>query len=121
MNQSPRTPGEGDEADPQERATVARPLAELSHSRLRRAVVIEGPDTGREFELEPNKPSRILLGTSEVCDFGLSDPTVSRRHAAFEMAGKRYRLTDLQSTNGTFVDGLSIVEAYVRGGEIVRC
>ncbi|HLK40862.1 MAG TPA: sigma 54-interacting transcriptional regulator, partial [Polyangiaceae bacterium] len=27
----------------------------------------------------------------------------------------------LQSTNGTFVDGLRIVEAYVRGGEIVRC
>jgi len=80
-----------------------------------------GPDAGREFELDPNTPSRILLGTSEVCELRLTDPTVSRRHAAFEAAGKRYRLTDLHSTNGTFVDGVCVVEVYVRGGEIVRC
>ncbi|HLK39182.1 MAG TPA: FHA domain-containing protein, partial [Polyangiaceae bacterium] len=62
---------------------MARPLEELDHTRLRRAVVIEGPDQSRQFELDPNKPSRILLGTSEVCDIRLTDPTVSRRHAAF--------------------------------------
>ena len=58
--------------------------------RIRRVVVIEGPDAGREFELDPDAPSRILLGTSEVCDVRLTDPTVSRRHAALEAAGQRY-------------------------------
>jgi two-component system response regulator HydG len=102
-------------------STVARPLEELDAPQLRRVAIIEGPDVGREFELDPNKPSRILLGTSEICDLRLTDPTVSRRHAAFEATGKRYRLTDLQSTNGTFVDGVRVVEAFVRGGEVVRC
>ncbi len=104
-----------------ELSTVARPLELASGTRPRRLVVIEGPDANRELELDPNKPSRILLGTSEVCDLRLTDPTVSRRHAAFEVAGMRYRVTDLQSTNGTFVDGVQVVESFVRGGEIIRC
>jgi two-component system, NtrC family, response regulator HydG len=121
MSRLPRAPGDDLEVDPDTRSTVARGVEEPGIARLRRAIVIEGPDTPQEFDLAPNTPSRILLGTSEVCALRLTDPTVSRRHAAFEMAGKRYRLTDLQSTNGTFVDGVRIVEAYVRGGEIVRC
>ena len=88
---------------------------------LSRVVIIEGPDTGLELTLDPSSPSRVLLGTSPACEIRLSDPTVSRRHAAFEPAGRRYKLTDFQSTNGTFVDGVAIGEAYVRGGEIVRC
>jgi len=124
MTRSPRKPGALDENPSTlstELSTIARPLELTGSTRLRRVVVIEGPDLDRELELDPNKPSRILLGTSEICDLRLTDPTVSRRHAAFEGAGMRYRLTDLQSTNGTFVDGVQIAEAFVRGGEIVRC
>ena len=124
MTRSSRAPG-GAGAElppgPGEQATVARPLEEVNLARLRRVIVIEGPDAEREFELDPNTPARILLGTSEVCELRLTDPTVSRRHAAFQVAGKRFRLTDLDSTNGTFVDGVKIVEVYVRGGEVVRC
>jgi DNA-binding NtrC family response regulator len=100
---------------------VARPVDEARGARLRRAVVVEGPDAPREFLLAHDAPSRILLGTSEVCDLRLTDATVSRRHAAFEVEGKGFRLSDLHSTNGTFVDGVRIIEVYVRGGELVRC
>jgi transcriptional regulator with GAF, ATPase, and Fis domain len=103
-------------------STVSHALAlEAERSEVSRVVVIEGPDAGKEFALDPSSPSRVLLGTSPACEMRLSDPTVSRRHAAFEPAGRRYKLTDFQSTNGTFVDGVAIGEAYVRGGEIVRC
>jgi two-component system, NtrC family, response regulator HydG len=112
-----RRPGPGDEI-----ATVAHAVElEAAQSQLRRVVVIEGPDAGQVFTLDPSSPSRLLLGTSPACELRLSDPTVSRRHAAFEPAGRRYKLIDFQSTNGTFVDGTAIGEAYVRGGEIVRC
>ncbi len=102
-------------------STVARVLPGGEAKRLRRIVVIEGPDAGKAFTLDVDAPSRILLGTSEVCGLRLTDPMVSRRHAAFEPVGQRYRLTDLGSTNGTFVDGVAIMAAYVRGGEVVRC
>ena len=82
--------------------------------------VIEGPDAGAEFPLDPNAPSRILVGTSPACTIRLTDPTVSRRHAALEPVEGRYRLTDLGSTNGTLVDGVTVVEALLRGGETIR-
>ena len=82
--------------------------------------VIEGPDVGAEFPLNPHAPSRILIGTSPACTIRLTDPTVSRRHAALEPVAQRYRLTDLGSTNGTFVDGVSVVEGLLRGGEVIR-
>jgi transcriptional regulator with GAF, ATPase, and Fis domain len=102
-------------------ATFARELATSKQPQLRRVVVIEGPDAGRTYELDANAPSRILAGTSPACPILFTDPTVSRRHAAFEPATNgAFRLHDLGSTNGTFVDGVRIVECWVRGGEIVR-
>ena len=95
MTRSSREPGGAGEEPPtyaQNLSTVARPVEQPSTARLRRVIVIEGPDLDRGFELDPNKPSRILLGTSEVCDLRLADTTVSRRHAAFEAAGMGYRL-----------------------------
>jgi transcriptional regulator with GAF, ATPase, and Fis domain len=122
MTGSPGVPGGSDDAfDPGDGSTVAHAAPDADGKRLRRAVVIEGPDAGREFDLAASVTARILLGTSEICALRLTDATVSRRHAAFELLGKRYRVTDLQSTNGTFVDGVRVVEAYVRGGEVVRC
>ena len=102
-------------------ATIASPGSETQKPRVRRVVVIEGPDTGKVFTLDPNAPSRVLLGTSPACELRLTDPRVSRRHAAFEPAGRRYRITDFGSTNGTFVDGVAIVDAFVGGDEIIRC
>jgi two-component system response regulator HydG len=94
---------------------AARPLERL------RVVVTEGPDAGTVFELDADAPSRLLVGTSPACFIKLRDPTVSRRHAAFEPTQKgAYRLNDLGSTNGTVVDGVRIGEAFVRGGEHVR-
>ncbi len=82
--------------------------------------VFEGQDTPRRFVIDGMAPPRLLLGQGVACDFRLADRSVSRRHAALELCGKRLRLTDLGSTNGTFVDGLSVVDAYLRGGEVVR-
>jgi two-component system, NtrC family, response regulator HydG len=101
--------------------TLLRPDVGTSASAVSYGMtVVEGTDTGANFVLEGSRPFRAFLGTSPACELRLTDREVSRRHAAFEVAGKRLRITDLGSTNGTYVDGVSIVEAYLRGGEIVR-
>ena len=101
-------------------ATEAHRLDATPIERLR-LVVTEGPDAGSAFELDASAPSRLLVGTSPACVIKLSDPTVSRRHAAFEPTPKgAFRLNDLGSTNGTVVDGVRVGEAFVRGGEHVR-
>ncbi|MBL8740429.1 MAG: sigma 54-dependent Fis family transcriptional regulator [Myxococcales bacterium] len=82
--------------------------------------VVEGPDRGQSFELGPNRPAPLLIGQSPSCDVRLTDRHVSRRHASLEIVGARIVLADLDSTNGTFVDGLSIGRAYLRGEEAIK-
>lgn len=81
--------------------------------------VADGFDRGTRFELDGLAPSRLLVGTSPACDFRLSDPQVSRRHCAIEQTGRRLRISDLGSTNGTFVNGVEVVDAWLDGGEFV--
>src|SRR5579863_673079 len=78
--------------------------------------VVAGPDSGRAFAVD----RRVLVGQGPACDLKLSDPHVSRRHVALEPSGARLRVTDLESTNGTFVKEVAIVEAFLSGGERLR-
>ncbi|APR78230.1 Response regulator of zinc sigma-54-dependent two-component system [Minicystis rosea] len=82
--------------------------------------VIEGPGAGALVELDGSSPSRLLVGTSPACDLQLVDREVSRRHLALEPRGDRLRITDLGSTNGTEVDGVTVLDAWLRGGETIR-
>src|SRR5262245_18191741 len=83
-------------------------------------LVVEGPDSGKNFPFDGLQPSRLLVGTSPACDLLVTDREVSRRHAALELVGRRIRVTDLGSKNGTFVDGIAVEEAYMQGGEVLR-
>ena len=83
-------------------------------------MVVEGPDRGTKFAIDGSTPSRLLIGKSPSCDLKLTDPAVSRRHASLYISRGKLRLTDLESTNGTFVNGISIVDAWLDGGEFLR-
>ena len=82
--------------------------------------VLKGADAGAAFTVDGILPAPVLVGTSPTCELRLTDREVSRRHASFEIAGRRLRLIDLDSTNGTFVDRFAVVGAYLDGGELVR-
>ncbi len=79
--------------------------------------ITTGADRGMRSVLDGSGFSRILIGTSAVCDFVLSDPEVSRRHLALEIQGALLRIKDLGSKNGSFLDGIRIFDAAARGGE----
>lgn len=66
--------------------------------------VIEGPARGQVFRL--SKP-RVVIGRSGA-DVVLYDPEVSRKHCVIEVQGPTATLTDLGTTNGTFVGSESI-------------
>jgi two-component system, NtrC family, response regulator HydG len=85
-----------------------------------RLTVLEGADAGRTFALDGELPSPMLIGQSESCNVRLSDRHASRRHASLDVAGNRAHLVDLGSTNGTFVNDVAVLDAYLRGGEVLR-
>ena len=45
------------------------------------------------------------LGRSNACEIAIGDPLLSRQHCLFDYSHGELRLTDLASTNGTFVNG----------------
>lgn len=97
---------------------IVRPIAVSSATFA--LVVADGVDRGKRFHIDASSPSRLLVGISASCQLRVTDPSVSRRHAAFDVVGSRLKLTDLGSSNGTFVNGICVVEAFLDGGEFVK-
>jgi len=64
--------------------------------------VLNGIDEGRSFFL---KEGANLVGRSFENDVALRDKTVSRQHLRIVKDGRQYRITDLESKNGTFFSG----------------
>jgi DNA-binding NtrC family response regulator len=86
---------------------------ELKGAPLRcQLVVIEGPDAGRAVTLDGTR----RVGTDERCELKLSDDRVSARHLEVTAEGQRFRVVDLDSTNGTFLEGARVREAVVEPG-----
>jgi DNA-binding NtrC family response regulator len=80
---------------------------------------VSGPDAGKVFTVDV-RGGRVHVGQSPACAVRLSDPTVSRRHAALDLVEGALRLTDLGSTNGTSVNGVRAFEVELAGGETLR-
>ena len=55
--------------------------------------------------------SEIVLGRSPYCAILVDDPSVSRVHAALRRKGSEIELTDLGSSNGTYVNGRRILKS----------
>ena len=64
---------------------------------------------------------RITVGAAADSDLILKEPTASRRHAALERRWGRWRVVDLGSTNGTYLNGRRLVgPARVARGDELR-
>lgn len=81
-------------------------------------VVMGGLDVGSVFNLDKDV---MVLGRDPSCDLMLKDDGISRRHVEVRRTGEdQLSIKDLNSTNGTFVDGERIQEAtLLDGGKVL--
>src|SRR3954451_7705984 len=82
-------------------------------------VLVGASALSRAAHILPAERERVL-GRSSKCDLVIDHPSVSRRHAALEARAGAIRVTDLGSSNGTFVDGVRVARAQVGSGQEVR-
>lgn len=79
--------------------------------------VIRGNDQGARFELE----EKILrLGRDSASSIRIHDTEVSRQHAEFRRQDRDFTLSDLGSSNGTFVNGQRIRHHSLASGDQIQ-
>jgi len=73
--------------------------------------------TGRTHEL---KTEKTTVGRVEDNTFQIAEPSVSSHHAEVLLRGNDVIVKDLNSTNGTFINGEKITESTIKPGQILR-
>jgi pSer/pThr/pTyr-binding forkhead associated (FHA) protein len=59
----------------------------------------------------------LLLGRDMECDIRIDSRKISRRHCCIAQVGDRLVVRDLGSTNGVRVNGIRVVEGYLKAGD----
>lgn len=94
-----------------------RPASEVGRF-IPMRVGLEIFEYGRARHFEGRPPFEV--GRSEDAELSLRDPEVSRQHACFQSRNGIVYVDDLQSRNGTFLNGRRVTEAIeVREGDAV--
>ncbi len=103
-------PSEPSEATLIVESDVLRRVRDEAQSRSQAyVIVIAGPHTGKMFKLERGE---TVMGRSPKTNLQLQDVGVSRNHARMTRIGEQVYVEDLQSANGTFLNGERITVAH---------
>jgi hypothetical protein len=85
----------------------------MGHVTLR---VLHGADRGKIFD---QLPTPVTIGREEGNSIQLNDERISRYHLKLQEDNEKIVLTDLESTNGTKVNGEDIQVRIVRDGDLI--
>ncbi len=95
------------EMAPRKQRSSGRPAAPIAA----RLFVAVGPEAGTDLAIGA---ARILVGRTRTCDLPLSDSQASKEHIAIELQPEGFVLTDLETSNGTKVNGEKVTRAVLQ-------
>lgn len=84
---------------------------------MARLVLLSEGLTGRTFDL---KVEKTTVGRVEDNTFQIAETSVSSHHAEILLRGPDVVIKDLDSTNGTFINGEKVTEGVLKVGQILR-
>jgi predicted component of type VI protein secretion system len=84
---------------------------------MAKLVVLSAGLSGRSHELKADKTT---IGRVEDNTFQLAEPSVSSHHCEVELRGSDVLVKDLNSTNGTFINGEKVTESVLKPGQTLR-
>ncbi len=84
---------------------------------MAKLVILNQGMTGRSFDLNVE---RTTVGRVEDNTLQIPDPSVSSHHAEILLRGTEILVRDLNSTNGTFLNGEKISEIVLQPGQVLR-
>lgn len=84
---------------------------------MARLVVITSGGHVEQVELQQ---ASITVGRADQSDIVIRGPMVSRTHAMVSLVRGTYTVRDLDSSNGTFVNGLKVRQQMLRHEDVIR-
>jgi hypothetical protein len=84
---------------------------------MAKLVLLSAGMTGRTHDLISEKTT---VGRVEDNTFQIAEPSVSSHHCEVILRGNDVIIKDLNSTNGTFINGEKITESPLKSGQILR-
>ncbi len=87
---------------------IARNFQENVKSDNNRSFLVKIYPPGPRINMIPLPRARFIIGRGPGCDFDAGDSLVSRHHAMIQHQDGEFKLTDLNSTNGSFVNDVRI-------------
>src|ERR1700682_1315159 len=97
--------------------TVHSPIERMFLAITPRLVAVDGPLSGQTFYLDEPVVSIGRLGSNDVC---LEDPFVSRHHCVIRNEGDEYLIEDLNSANGTYLNGERVNAGVLKEGCLIQ-
>lgn len=85
---------------------VGGPAPARQRETARQIAVVDGPYQGSHMEL--GTLESLIVGRAPDCDFITGDDFSSARHCRLFRRGSEWFIEDLESRNGTFIDGMRI-------------
>jgi hypothetical protein len=74
------------------------------------------PEESPTFKLKVKKVTNVV-GREGTCDVYVESNQVSRRHCLLQVTERGLLVKDLESTNGTFVNGIPMGDGYINEGD----
>jgi len=98
------------------RGTTLGDWSEDSHEIL---VIIYGPQLGCKFDLGGGG-DEVIIGRDFKADIQIDDDATSRLHCRLQRTDEGWRVEDLDSTNGTYVQGIAVQRVDLRDGDLLK-
>jgi len=76
--------------------------------------ILSGGDAGKTYSLDSTE---ILIGRSPKCSISIPNKNISKQHAKIIVDKSRILFTDLNSTNGSFVNGVKVEVTLIKEGD----
>jgi len=80
-------------------------------------ILMEGDETESAFTIREGELK--IIGRAPECEIRLGDPGISRRHCSIENRGNELHVEDLESANGTFINGTLVKSGVLGAGDQV--
>ncbi len=83
-------------------------------------VVVHSQDPAQNGKRFPLGADDVSIGRDTANTIVVPSESASRRHARIFVSGHSHVLVDLESTNGTLLNGKPVVEQTLRHGDVIR-